>query len=184
MTNQIYIEKAETGLRLRAPVTEDMEMLRAMLNDPKIEYSVMGWGLPVSAAEQLDWFHNRLPGRSDIRYYMIEKDGAAIGSIILDQIDWEMRTSQVGIKILRARQGTRTTLEAVTLFLKHYFMDMEMQCLYGSCLPLQLATLRLVKCFGFTEEGRQRSSIYKHGRYHDIIHFSQLREDYRKWVGI
>lgn len=184
MTNQIYIERAEDGLRLRAPVTEDMEILRAMLNDPKIEYSVMGWGLPVSVEEQLNWFHNRLPERRDTRYYMIEKDGSAIGAIILDQIDWEMKTSQVGIKILRTRQGTRATLEAVTLFLKHYFIDMDMQCLYGSCLTLQLATLRLVKWFGFTEEGRQRGSIYKHGRYHDIIHFSQLQEDYRKRMGL
>lgn len=177
---QFCIEEKASGLRLRSPNEGDMEILRAMLNDPRIEYTVIGWGLPVGATEQINWFHEVFLSRNDRMYIMIEKDGTTIGCLILDKIDWEMKTAEMGIKILRIHQGTTATVGASKLFLKYYFLDMDMECIYGYCLSFQLATLGLIRRLGFTEEGRQRSSVYKHGKMYDIIHFAMSQQEYRE----
>lgn len=183
MGEEIKYEKV-SGLRLRFPGEADMEILRTMLNDPRIEYSVVGWGLPVAAAEQRNWFHEIYPHRNNSMYFIIEKEGTGIGCFILDKIDREMKTAEVGIKILRAHQGTKMTVEASRLFLNYCFSDLGLQCIYGYCLSLQRATLRLVRRLGFTEEGRQRCSVYKHGKMYDIIHFALTRQAYREREGI
>lgn len=172
------VEEKALGLRLRSPNEEDMELLRTMLNDPEIKYLVIGWGLPVGATEQMSWFHEIYLPQDNRMCFMIEKDGNTIGCIILDKIDWEMKTGEMGIKVLRVHRGTRTTVDASKLFLKYCFLDLDMQCIHGCCLSLQRATIRLIKTVGYTEEGRQRSSIYKHGKRHDIVHFAMTRQAY------
>ena len=41
---------------LRALEIEDMEFLRAMINDGEMEHNVIGWSFPVSKYEQQKWY--------------------------------------------------------------------------------------------------------------------------------
>lgn len=172
---EIYIQDPKAGIVLRRLREDDMEMLREMLNDPRIEYSVIGWGLPVSKVQQFVWFHKKSVSHGSQMYFVVEEHGVTAGCIILGNIDWDNKTGELGIKILRKHQGGKLAINASRLMLTYCFDVLGMKCLYGSCLSLQLATQSLVNRLGFTVEGVQRSAVYKHGKRWDIVHFSVLK---------
>ena len=174
----VYIEDPAHELRLRELQQEDMDLLLKMLNDPRIEYSVIGWGLTVSATQQKHWFDELRTKRDRTMYLIIEEKEIPVGCFILTNFDREAGTAEVGIKILRTSQGRMMTQWATRIFLQYCYETLGIRCLYAYCLSLQRATIRLVKAMHFTIEGVQRSAIYKHGRRWDIVHFSLLREEY------
>lgn len=175
---KVYIEDQANDLKLREPEEKDMELMREMLNDPHIEYSVTGWGLPISQYQQNKWFSEIYPNNASTLYLIMEKSGTAVGCFVLGDYDQENRSASLGIKILKQYQGTRMTVQLVQLLVRYCFEILHLHCLYGYCLALQKATLRLVRMFKFKQEGVQRSACYKHGRRWDIVYFSRLEDEY------
>ena len=70
---KVYIEDQANDLKLREPEEKDMELMREMLNDPHIEYSVTGWGLPISQYQQNKWFSEIYPNNASTLYLIMEK---------------------------------------------------------------------------------------------------------------
>ncbi len=166
---------------LRSIEERDIDILREMMNDPGIEYSVTGWSLPISTVAQKKWFSEVLPKEKTTVRMMIELTGeAVIGCVYLHDLDPVNKTGEIGIKILRSYQGKNHPYRALVLFGDHCFNELGIYCIYGKCLVSNVATQRLIRKLGSRIEGRQRSAVFKDGKRHDLLHFSITADDFRR----
>jgi ribosomal-protein-alanine N-acetyltransferase len=77
-----------------------------------------------------------------------------------------------------AAKGKGFMKEAFPSVLKHGFEEMSLQRIEALIGPDNIPSLKLVKAFGFTEEGRLREHYFKDGRLEDSILFSLLKREY------
>ncbi len=163
---------------LRALEIEDMEFLRAMINDGEMEHNVIGWSFPVSKYEQQKWYENTIQNKNNIRF-IIEAEGKSIGLATLTNIDWKNRKASHGIKLFSddikcKGYGTDT----VMTIMKYAFEELQLNRLYSTILEFNEASRKLYKKCGWTEEGIIRKSIFKNNNYHNEIVIGILREEY------
>ena len=165
---------------LRALEIEDMEFLRAMINDGEMEHNVIGWSFPVSKYEQQKWYENTIQNKNNIRF-IIEAEGKSIGLATLTNIDWKNRKASHGIKLFSDDiKGKGYGTDAVRTIMKYAFEELQLNRLYGSILEYNTASRRLYEKCGWTEEGIERKSIFKYNKYHDEIILGVLKEDYEE----
>jgi len=115
-------------LRFRAIEKEDLPKFVIWLNDPEIKYG-LSMVVPLSLAEEENWFENLLKRSSYERPMAIEiqpdpqvDEWIFVGNCGLIQIDWQNRSSEVGIFIGEKgywNQGFGTN--AMRLIIKHGF---------------------------------------------------------------
>ncbi|NLJ93946.1 MAG: GNAT family N-acetyltransferase [Clostridiaceae bacterium] len=167
---------------LRAMEIEDMELLRETLNDPEIEYSVVGWSFPVSKSEQLRWYESTLSDKKNKRFVFETINTAEISSlgfIVLSNLDWKNRTAGIGIKLFKdapRKQGYAT--DALQALLKYVFEELQLYRIGINILAANEASIALYTKNGFRKEGTLRSAIYKKGEYHDLHCYGLLKSDY------
>ena len=89
---------------LRAIELRDADILRAMMNDEKIEEMMWGYSFPVSEYQQKNWIEKLSSDGSSFRA-MIEVDGITIGTIILSDIDLRNGSAEIHIKLANEAQG-------------------------------------------------------------------------------
>lgn len=165
-------------LTLRAIEEGDAPILQAMINDPELEHSVVGWSGPVSLAEQKQWIAG-LPGDSTIRYAIDNGEGM-VGTVAVSAVDWKNRTANLNIKLLRAARGKGYATRAMKLVISCCFEELNLNCLTANVLAENTASCRLWEGLGFRLDGVLRQRVYKSGCYHDLRAYSLLREDYEK----
>ena len=83
---------------LRAIEYDDLPFLQEMMNDPGIEIMTGGSCFPVSLDRQKRWFES-YNQQEELRCMIQIKNGAAIGCIMLTNIDWKNRTAELSQKI-------------------------------------------------------------------------------------
>lgn len=164
---------------LRALEPEDMEALRATVNDPHTESMVIGWSFPVSRLEQDKWYQAAVLDRQNLRLAIETKDGELIGLATLDSIDWKNRKAGQGIKLCLdapRRQGYAT--DAVMAVMRYAFEELQLNRLWTTILDHNVASQRLYQKCGWVVEGRLRNSVFKNNAYHDEIVVGILRDEY------
>ena len=62
--------------------------------------------------------------------------------------------------------------------MQHAFLDLDMNRVFVRVLDTQLASIKIAEHGGATREGVLRQAIRKGGRYHDVLVFSMLREEF------
>lgn len=165
---------------LRAMELEDMEFLRAMINDEDMEHNVIGWSFPVSQYEQQKWFESTIQNKNNLRF-IIEAGGKPIGLATLTSIDWKNRKASHGIKLFGDDiKGKGYGTDTVRTIMKYAFEELQLNRLYGSILEYNTASRKLYEKCGWTEEGVERKSIFKNNQYHDEIVLGILKEDYEE----
>lgn len=91
------------------------------------------------------------------------KNGATIGMVIVNAIDWKNRTAELGYKT-KAAPGARkhgNVDDAIMGALNFAFNEMDMACIYETVLVYNLPSQRLAERCGFQKEGILRSRILK-----------------------
>ena len=161
---------------LRAIDEQDAEILMELINDPEVENAVYGWSRPVSLSSQKQWILNQ-NDESTIRYAIeYEKQMVGVGSI--SSIDMKNRVANLNIKLLKDYRGKRIATNAIKLLIHYCFEELNCHCLTANVLERNTDSKRLWERFGFHQDGLLRERVYKNGRYHNIIAFSLLKEDF------
>ena len=165
---------------LRAMELEDMELLRSTINDPQIERLVGGWSFPVSKYEQNKGFENAVIDKTNIRL-IIESiaDKNVLGMISLMEIDWKNRTASYAIKLKSdapKQKGIASDSE-FTLF-RFAFEELQLHRLSSEVIEYNTASIAMTEKCGAKREGVKRSAVYKNGKYHDVICYGVLYDDY------
>ena len=164
---------------LRPIEYKDMDMLRDMINDPDISSSVVGFGFPVSAAQQKSWFENIYP-HENVERFMIEAEGIAVGSLVVDNIDPENRTCELGYKIASLYQGRHYASCAVRAIMQYQFDEKEMACISADHLDTNNPSKRVLEKAGFIFEGVQRQAVYHNGIRMGLWYWSCTRDHYQR----
>jgi diamine N-acetyltransferase len=165
-------------VRLRHTEKEDLPLFVEWLNDPEVRRGLMLY-LPLSIAEEQQWFENMLTSPQDERPLVIEvqtDDGwTMIGNSSFHNLDWRNRNAELGIFIGDKSfwdQGYGT--DVMGLLLKHGFTTLNLHLIYLRVYENNQRAIRAYQKAGFVEEGRLRQRIFIDGQYLDVIFMSVL----------
>ena len=173
-----------TRVRLRHTEKNDLPLFVEWLNDPEVRRGLMGH-LPLSIAEEQQWFENMLKSPQDERPLVIEAqtdDGwTMIGNSSFHNLDWRNRNAELGIFIGDKSywdQGYGT--EVMRLLLQHGFMTLNLHLIYLRVYEDNQRAIRAYEKSGFLEDGRLREMVYQDGKYLDVIFMGVLRNEWQE----
>ena len=104
-----------------------------------------------------------------------------IGFVALDGINWPHGDSFVGIGIGdRAYWGRGYGTDAMRVLLRYAFTELNLSRLSLNVFSYNQRALRSYEKAGFVVEGRQRQTLRRDGKFHDLIFMGVLRDHWRK----
>lgn len=175
----IYGERVRLSRNERADLPHFLEWL----NDPEVRRYLSG-NLPLSQAHEEAWFENMLKKPAEEQPFSIEiRDGEnwrLIGNCGFFDIDWQARSSEVGIFIGDKscwNQGYGT--EVMRLLLKVGFETLNLNRIFLRVFAGNLGAIRAYEKAGFVHEGRFRQAVFREGKYHDVLFMSVLRAEWQ-----
>ena len=111
-------------------------------------------------------------GVCDINYNEI------IGVVSLSSINYINSSAEFSCIIAREEdRNVSVFIEALKLILKHAFLSLNLNKVYGGSISKSLVKI-IVKMSNGETEGISRQDMFKNGEYHDIYNFSILREEF------
>lgn len=165
---------------LRAMEPKDMDCFWDMINDPDISRNVVGWSVPVSKRQQMQWYEYVVGDRTNLRFTIVSKENdTPLGMITLTGVDWQSRSAEHGIKLQAScpkEKGIAT--DAVMTLMGYAFLEMGLHRIESTRISYNKASEKLYKKCGWIDEGVKREAVYRGGTYHDLIVMSVLKEDY------
>jgi UDP-4-amino-4,6-dideoxy-N-acetyl-beta-L-altrosamine N-acetyltransferase len=166
-------------ITLRAIERADLPAYVQWLNDPAVlEY--FGQLIPLSPAQEQQWYEKMLqdPGQ---RSFAIEFEGRHVGGAGFGSIDGRNRSAEVGLFIGMPElwdQGLGH--DVMNTLLRFGFQQMNLHRIYLRVFASNRRAVRLYEKAGFQHEGCWRQAGFRHGRYHDLLWMSVLRDE---WTG-
>lgn len=163
-------------ITLRAIEEKDSILLKEMINDPELEYLVLGWSLPVSNSRQLEWIKNL---SSNELKFIIDVNDTGIGMASITNLDYKNSTASVNIKIKNSNdKGKGYGTRVIKLLINYCFNELNLNCLTANILEYNIASQKLFEKCGFIKDGILRSRIFKRGCYHNVYSYSLLRDEF------
>lgn len=160
------------SIYLRSLETSDLERTFKWHNDPDLYRQLGGTFHYVSHATEEDWLR-RKQGFSNNELNLAictSEEHRHIGNIYLRNIDWVVRHCEMQIFIGEAGQrGKGYGVEALTLLIRHAFLDLGMQRMYLYVLEDNQPAIKLYQRCGFVREGVLRRHAFKDGQFKNYI---------------
>ena len=157
-------------LRLRPFEKGDVETARSWVNDPETAFQVIRF-LPVSSAEQEEWYHNIVRDRKRVIFAIELLDNDAyIGNTGLNNIDFYHRKAEFWIYIGdKNAQAKGYGTEATGLMVRYALESLNLLKIYLRVLQENERAVKVYKKIGFEIEGRLKYDVYLCGKYRDIL---------------
>ena len=176
--SMIYGER----VRLRATEHDDVKKFYVWVNDPDVT-RYLSLYLPMSTVDEENWFEAMTKRDQSEKTLVIEmRDGNGwkmIGNCGVFGIDPVNRLGELGIMIGEKDEWNKGYgTEAMFLLVRHCFDTLNLNRAYLHVYAENLRAKRSYEKAGFVEEGRLRESVYKHGKYDDVIVMSVLRSEW------
>lgn len=164
-------------LKLRAIEIEDMDFLKNLVNNPKIEKMLGGSSFPTSSENQLSWYHSIQNASTNLRLMIETKQDGVVGTLSLSDIDYRNRTAQFHIKldITKDINGKGYGSKSTNLLIEYAFNELNLNCIYSYILDYNFASKKMHEKLGFEYEGTLRNRVYKLGKYQNIEVWSLLK---------
>lgn len=173
-------------IRFRAAEKEDIPTFLRWFNDPEVTENLT-LVPPMSQFEEEAWYEGMMQRPAFEHILVIEKKDQdaegnykLIGNCAFHNVDWRNRSAEVGITIGEKHlwdQGYGT--EAMELLLKHGFETLNFHRIWLRVFDKNQRGIRSYQKAGFQEEGVFRQSQYQHGRYHDTLIMSILKDEWQ-----
>jgi RimJ/RimL family protein N-acetyltransferase len=164
---------------LRAIEREDLPDYVQWLNDPAVlEY--FADMVPLSLEKEEKWYNDMLQNPR-FRAFAIEFEGQHIGSAGLADVDGRNARAEIGLFIGLPEMWDRGLgLDALTTLVRFGFQQMNLNRIHLQVFAGNERAIHLYEKAGFRHEGCWRQAAFRHGRYHDLLWMSVLREE---WTG-
>ncbi len=166
---------------LRELAREDIPIVNRWRQDRDL---VDGLGAPARyISEDVDqaWFDDYLRRRgTDVRCaVLVSGETEPVGLISLTGIDPVHRRAELHLLIgRRDLHGRGLGTDATQQMLAHAFNDLNLHRVFLSVLAHNSAAVRVYEKAGFSREGVARESVYKRGRYDDMIQMAILDREF------
>jgi RimJ/RimL family protein N-acetyltransferase len=169
-------------IRFRHAERADLPQFVDWLNDPDVRQGISMY-LPMSLAEEEQWFEGMLQRPPNERIFVIEiRDGDGwrmIGSTGFHEIDWRNQKAEFGILIGEKSEWNKGYgTEAACLMLRHGFETLNLHRIQLKVFSDNPRAIRAYEKAGYVLEGRQREAAYRGGRYLDDLLMSVLRHEW------
>ncbi|MBR3768527.1 MAG: GNAT family N-acetyltransferase [Clostridia bacterium] len=166
--------------RLRELAKKDLCRINEWRNNPQL---IKLLGAPFRYIDvQIDerWYDNYLSNRNTaIRCSIVDENDEILGLVSLLDIDRLNQCAEFNIMIGDTEnQGKGIGSFALKEMLHHAFYDMNLQRIELTVLDDNARAKHVYEKNGFVYEGRKRKSVFKDGRFVDMLMYSVLREEY------
>jgi RimJ/RimL family protein N-acetyltransferase len=165
---------------LRPPRAADREARQAYGFDAGIErgYGHVTETRPMSD-EEADEYWARVQAAAGPTYWMVEVDGALVGTTFLHSLDERDRRARFAIGLLSPRlQHRGIGREATGLVLDHAFGDLGLHRVDLRVLAFNETAVRCYEACGFVHEGRERESCLIDGQWYDDLLMAKLAHEH------
>lgn len=134
----------------------------------------------VNLETDASWFEAYMKNkRTELRCAVCADDNAeAIGVVYLLNMDHTSRSAEFAIMIEKESQGLGLGEAATKEILRHAFYDLNFHRIYLHVVATNDRALRLYQRVGFRQEGLLRESLYKEGKYVDVIVMGMLKNEW------
>jgi len=174
-------------VRFRSIERDDIPKFVKWLNDPDVRDGISRI-LPISIAEENDWFTGVL-SRSEVeRPFVIEiQEGTAwetIGNCGFFNVDWRIRSAELGIMIGEKRYWNRGYgTNAMNLLLKIGFETLNLNRIMLRVHDNNPRAIHVYEKVGFVMEGTLRQAEYRNGKYLNMYVMSVLYSEWKRMEG-
>lgn len=168
---------------LRALEPSDAETMRSWYHDH--EFSVLDGNIYPSSLEGIREFLRSLPSPAftDVSLGIENEKGSLIGIVRLKRGSAENRNADFGIAIERTHWNLGYGTGATRAILGFAFGEMNLHRVQLGVLEYNTRAIRCYEKCGFIEEGRQRHSKFRDGRYWDNIMMAILDREFARTSG-
>ena len=166
-------------IALRAIEPKDLPNYVRWLNDPTVLW-YFGPYVPLSLVKEEQWYEGMLQDPRG-RNFAVQFEGKHVGGAGFGSIDGRNASAEVGLFIGPPKLWDRGLGHDVLQTLVRFgFEQMNLHRIYLKVFAENERAIHLYEKVGFRHEGRWRQAEFRHGRYHDMLWMSILREE---WTG-
>lgn len=176
-------EIVQDSVFFRAFEPEDYILINRWRNDPEIQKLTAGTFRYVSSEMEKGWVQSKMLNNTKDIYLAIclqECPQVMIGYTSINDIDYIHRSAHGGGVVIgdpEFRDGA-IRLEVGSKIRQYVFETLNMHRFSGACLADHLTSRITIEASGFVLEGCKREVIFKNGKYHDLLIYSLLRDEY------
>jgi diamine N-acetyltransferase len=171
-------------IRLRRNERSDIPKFVEWLNDPEVRRYLL-IGLPISQANEEQWFENMLKLPANEQPFGIEiraqvpgdsnEHWRLIGNCSFMDINWTVRSAEVGLFIGdKACWNKGYGTEVMQMLLGLGFDTYNLNRIFLRVHAANKAGIRAYEKAGFVHEGRFRQATFQNGEYGDMLLMSVL----------
>ena len=163
--------------KLRSLSPDDVDTVRHWRNQDHVK-AYMFTDNEISTDEHSRWFTTALQ-HNDNDYLIVEYYDQPIGLANAVKIDPVTRSCHWGFYLGEASvpKGCGTAL--ASLMLKHIFDTHSVDTIYAEVFEFNIASLKLHKKFGFTENSQLSRIVTKNNKQEKVIAFSLVRDTFK-----
>lgn len=168
-------------VKLRPVKEEDAERYVQWLNDEEV-IKFLSRRFPLTIMEEKEFF-NEIAKSEDSAHFAIDhlEEDKHIGHCSLRDISLVNHIAEFGILIGEPNYWKKGYgKEATELLIGYGFNTLNLHKIESAAIADNKASIALHEGVGFKEEGIQRESEFREGKYRDIILYGLLRKDWRK----
>nr|WP_272913728.1 GNAT family protein [Halalkalibacter okhensis] len=171
------------NLRLRKMGNEDIEKYHTWRNDIDVMITTSPTLDVYSIDETKKFVEEVILNSHSSKSYIIElkKDHSPIGVTSLINIDSKNRNAECIIDIGEKEYwGKGYGSEALKVLLDYAFLELNLHRVSLRVFSLNERAIHIYNKLGFEKEGVIRESLYRNGRWHDIITMGILKKEYMR----
>ncbi|MUK89497.1 GNAT family N-acetyltransferase [Ornithinibacillus sp. L9] len=168
-------------LQLRKVHSSDLEQYHRWRNDLDLMTSTNPALDLYSIDETRHFVENVLMDSNSSKSYMIEDKYSqkTIGITSLINLDLKNRNAECIIDIgEKDYWGKGYGTEALNILLDYAFLELNLHRVSLRVYSFNKAAVHVYHKLGFKEEGKSRQSLYRKGRWHDVIYMGILKDEY------
>lgn len=157
----------------------DEPQLRTWINDPRV-WSTLGHHLPVNEPREREWIDRYGKDDKHVVFGITVRDGGRlIGTCGLHGMGAVARSATYGLMIGDVEMhGQGFGTEATRLAVKYGFEELNLHRIQLDVFSHNPAARRVYEKAGFVLEGCRRQAFFRHHRYHDVLVYAILRDEY------
>jgi len=169
---------------LRAFQLDDYRLINQWRNDEEVTRLTAGNRFYVPPERDKKWVEEKLYDDSKQIYWAIclKETGEMIGYTGITDINWINRTADLHALVIGdpKHRNLRNSTDAVYMVLKYVFDDLGLNRVFAFYLEEHQSSILLGRMMGFKQEGVSRDHVYKDGRYHNVVWFGLLRDEFER----
>lgn len=170
-------------LQFRKMNSEDIPMYHKWRNDMEVMISTNPLLDVYTLDETKDFVENIIRQSPSSKSYIIEESETkiAIGITSLINIDTKNQNAECIIDIGEKKHwGKGYGTEALSILLQYAFLELNLHRISLRVFSINEKAIHIYSKLGFVNEGVSRQSLYRNGKWHDIIHMGILKEEFLK----